>query len=1038
MAERPPTDFDFDFDVNPSEDDGSDSANGKDGRGTRAKGDKSSNGGTAKSSNGDPGEANGGSTRGRARSRGRGGKESNGGSSFDPSQPSPTEKEGLRKFLPRRSRKSDSGPDGNGDSRTPRPRPPRSDEPRPKLIRAMETDAGEPSSEPLATPEAEPLGPVDPIDPAPSPEPPAPPEAQKAPSLADEDLLDSAFEEPIGGAEPAGELIHMDPQADAEPAVRRPRSLGGPGYGADASRPDPATGRPPGGVRRSLGGVTLPDMSGVAERLRALVPDREPERELDDEPGVDVPSRRGGRPSGGFRGGRFGGIKLPFDMPRLPFGIGGGGGGRYKKGKIKKLRLAIIFVGLGLLALVSTFFGMMMAVSSDLPNLENRTEFNASENSVVYDVTGRKLGTLTNNNNRILVESSDIAETMKQATVAIEDQRFYQHSGVDLRGMLRAAVEDLIPGGSTQGASTITQQFVKNALDAQNSRTVFEKFREAALAYHLEKQWDKDKILTQYLNTIYFGEGAYGIEAAARTYFGWNHPDCGTDGHPRCASLLYPEEAAMLAGIINSPSAFSPREDPQAALDRRNLVLDKEVQQGYLTQADADEAKRHPLPAASQIQSPSEDSLSPYFTTWLRQILVDKYGAGRAFGGGLRIKTTLDYDLQTAAEDVVRNTLGGVTPTSSIVVIDNKTGGIRAMVGGLDYKEHPFNLATNGHRQPGSAFKPFTLVTALENGHTPGETYTSAKQDLPVPNSGGKERFVVNNYGDEYFGASSIETATIHSDNSVFAQLGYNILPSSIPDHVQKSLNAIVETAHKMGVSTDITGGHKANPALILGGLIEGVTPLELAYAYSTIANDGERTTGSLAAYKNGPVPMLDIRDKNGHEVQANKTKHIRAIPESVATTTKSILSEVVSVGTGRRAQVGEPQFGKTGTTDNNGDAWFCGGIQQVTACVWVGHADSTESMSTDFAGQPVDGGTYPALMWAQVINAYLRIQAEHDAGTSSSSSGTTGTYVPPSTSSGPSTPSTGNGGGGGGGATKPAAPAPAPSGGGGGIGAGL
>jgi penicillin-binding protein 1A len=1031
MAERPPTDFDFDFDVSPSEDDGSDSDNGKDGRRKRAKANKRSNGDTTRSSNGDPSEANGGSIRGRARSRGRGGKESSGGSTFDPNQPSPTEKEGLRKFLPGRSRKSAEDPDGNGDSKPTRPRPPGSGEPRPKLIRAMETDAGEPSSEPFAAPEAEPLGP---IDPPPSPEPTAPPEAPRAPSLADEDLLDSAFEEPVA-AEPAGELIHMDGQADAEPPVRRPRSLGGPGYGADASTPEPAGGKTPGGVRRSLGGVTLPDMSGVAERLRALVPDREPDRELDDEPGVDRPSRRGGLSTGGFGGGRFGGIKLPFDMPSLPFGIGGGGG-RNKKGKIKKLRLAIIFVGLGLLALVSTFFGMMMAVSSDLPDLENRTEFNASENSVVYDVTGRKLGTLTNNNNRILVESSDIAETMKQATVAIEDQRFYQHSGVDLRGMLRAAVEDLIPGGSTQGASTITQQFVKNALDAQNSRTVFEKFREAALAYHLEKQWDKDKILTQYLNTIYFGEGAYGIEAAARTYFGWNHPDCGTDGHPRCASLLYPEEAAMLAGIINSPSAFSPREDPQAALDRRNLVLDKEVQQGYLTQSDADEAKRHPLPAASQIQSPSEDSLSPYFTSWLRQILVDKYGAGRAFGGGLRIKTTLDYDLQTAAEGIVRNTLGGVTPTSSIVVIDNKTGGIRAMVGGLDYKTHPFNLATNGHRQPGSAFKPFTLVTALENGHTPGETYTSAKQDLPVPNSGGKERFVVNNYGGEYFGASSIETATIHSDNSVFAQLGYNILPSSIPNHVQKSLNAIVETAHKMGVSTDITGGHKANPALILGGLIEGVTPLELAYAYSTIANDGERTTGTLAAYKNGPVPMLDIRDKNGHEVQANKTKHVREIPESVATTTKSILSEVVSEGTGRRAEVGVPQFGKTGTTDNNGDAWFCGGIQQVTACVWVGHADSTQPMSTDFGGQPVDGGTFPAEIWAQVINAYLRIQAEHDAGvSSSSSSGTTGTYVAPSTTpSAPSTPGTGNAGGG---ATKPAAPAPAPSG-GGGIGAGL
>lgn len=978
MAERPPKDFDFDFDVSPSGDGLGDSAGG------------------ANPSNGDPGAAHGGSTRGRARSRGRGGKEPNGGSSFDPSKPSSNEKKGL-KFRPGRSRKGKGAqePSGNDGSRASRPRPARSDKSRPKLVRAVDTGTGETSGEPFEAP-APGLEASDRA--APSPEPEARRPAPTAPSLADEELLDSAFEEP----------------------PPRPRSLGGPGYGAGAGTPTP------GGARRSLGGVTLPDMSGVAERLRALVPERKP--------GVERSRREDGASSGGFGGGRFGAIKLPslpFGLPSLPFGLGGGGG--HKKGKIKKLRLGVILLGLALLALVSTFFGMMMAVSSDLPDLENRTEFNASENSVVYDVTGRKLGTLTNNNNRILVGSADIAQTMKQAAVAIEDRRFYEHSGVDLQGMLRAAVVDLIPGGSTQGASTITQQFVKNALEAQSSRTVFQKFREAALAYHLEKQWDKDKILTQYLNTIYFGEGAYGIEAASRTYFGWNHPDCGTDGHPRCASLLYPEEAAMLAGIISSPSAFSPRANPEAALSRRNLVLDDEVKQGDLTASEADEAKRHPLPSPSQIATPSEDSLSPYFTTWLRQVLVDRYGAGRAFGGGLRIKTTLDYDLQTASEDIVRNTLGGVTPTSSIVVIDNKTGGIRAMVGGLDYKQRPFNLATNGHRQPGSAFKPFTLVTALENGHSPGETYTSAKQDLPVPNSGGKERFVVNNYDDAYYGASSIETATIHSDNSVFAQIGYNILPASTPDRVQKSLNLIVRTAHKMGIDTDITAGLKANPALILGGLIDGVTPLEMAYAYSTLANDGVRTTGSLAAYKDGPVPILDILDKNGQSVQTNKTKHVREIPESVATTAKSILSEVVSYGTGKRAQVGEPQFGKTGTTDNNGDAWFCGGIAQVTACVWVGHADSTEAMETEFGGQPVDGGTFPALIWAQVINAYTRIQAEHEAGASGSTGGSTGTAVAPSTSTAPSTPSKDATGGG---ATKPAAPAPAPS--GGGVGAGL
>ena len=205
-----------------------------------------------------------------------------------------------------------------------------------------------------------------------------------------------------------------------------------------------------------------------------------------------------------------------------------------------------------------------MAISRDLPQLENRKEFTEAKNSEVFDDQGNKIGTLLNNNQRVLLDSDEISPYMKNAVVAIEDERFYEHRGVDLKGMFRAGLADVLPGGSTQGASTITQQFVKNALEAQGNRTVFQKFREAALAYHLERQWDKDKILTEYLNTIYFGEGAYGIEAAARTYFAWNHPGCGKSGGDPCAKALYPYEAAMLAGIITSPSAYSPRVNPQA------------------------------------------------------------------------------------------------------------------------------------------------------------------------------------------------------------------------------------------------------------------------------------------------------------------------------------------------------------------------------------------------------------------------------------------------------------------------------------------
>ena len=343
------------------------------------------------------------------------------------------------------------------------------------------------------------------------------------------------------------------------------------------------------------------------------------------------------------------------------------------------------------------------------------------------------MGTLLSNTGRILLESEDINPYMKSAVVAIEDERFYEHDGVDLRGMFRAAYQDLIPGGSIQGASTITQQFVKNALEAQNSRTVFQKFRESALAYHLERQWDKDKILTQYLNTIYFGEGAYGIEAAARTYFGDAHPECMAEGADPCASLLQPHEAALLAGIITSPSAFSPRANPIDATERRNIVLQKMLEQDAITEEQYTDAVEISVPAPSDIERPAPDSLSPYFTEWLRQQLVDKYGAGRAFGGGLDVRTTLDLDMQESAESAAYNTLAGIEPTASVVVIDNDTGGVKAMVGGNDFVKEPFNLATNGHRQPGSSFKPFTLITAFENGFGPGSTFTSEPQGVPGP-----------------------------------------------------------------------------------------------------------------------------------------------------------------------------------------------------------------------------------------------------------------------------------------------------------------
>ena len=683
------------------------------------------------------------------------------------------------------------------------------------------------------------------------------------------------------------------------------------------------------------------------------------------------------------------------------------------KPRMRKLRVALVVLGLSGLAFVSLIFGIMMAVAQDLPALESREQYKRAQNSIVYDVNGVKLATLTNNQGRILLTSDQISPGIKEAVVAIEDTRFYDHRGVDFQGIARALYQDVLSGSAEQGASTITQQFVKNALAAQESRTILQKFREAAIAYHLERQWSKDKILTEYLNEIYFGEGATGVEAAARTYFGNEHPGCGQgDGADPCASQLFPWEAALLAGMISSPSAYSPRASPEAAKARRDLVLRRMADEGYLTEEEYATYSAIPIPKADEILPPQENSEAPYFTSWLRQQLVDRYGTGEAFGGGLQITSTLDLELQRRIEGIVASRLGGIEPTASVVVLDNDTGAVRAMIGGPNFQQSPFNLATNGHRQPGSAFKPFTLITALEQGRSTSEVFASAPQEIPFrarfENKKGKteqasEFFEVSNYEDSYLGSASLATATTYSDNSVYAQLGTQVGPENV-----------AATAEGMGIETDLSTSDTEysidgrpftpyNPALILGGLEVGVTPMEMAHAYNTLAADGRRLSGTLASSSGGPLAIVKVEkcEDNDHTGEIatcdegdrelvedttgasgeNEVVAKQVIDPGVAGTVKDVLSTVVSSGTGENAATGEPTWGKTGTTDDNGDAWFCGATEEITACVWVGHADAVTPMETEFAGAPVDGGTFPALIFADLVNAYEEVQAAREAG---------------------------------------------------------
>jgi penicillin-binding protein 1A len=521
---------------------------------------------------------------------------------------------------------------------------------------------------------------------------------------------------------------------------------------------------------------------------------------------------------------------------------------------------------------------------------------------------------------------------------------------------------------------------VKNALSAQGNRSVFQKLRESALAYHLERKWSKDKILTQYLNTVYFGNGAYGIEAAVRTYFGdgdepeerdddltgvqYAPPEDELDPRRREAFDVTPAQAALLAGLIASPSAYDPVEHPEAAKLRRDLVLSRMLDDRTITRAEYEEAIKTPPPDENDVDPPDADSEQPYFTSWLTQQLVDRYGAGLVFGGGLNIKTTIDPELQSAAEEAVAGRLAGVGPAASLVAIENKTGAVKAMVGGTDFDAKPFNLATNGHRQPGSAFKPFILVRALADGVDPNSVWASQQKIFPVPGSK-KEKFVVNNYEDSYLGSASLWSATATSDNSVFAELG-----------IKTGTKRIARMARRMGISTQLS----TNPAMTLGGLEEGVTPLEMAYAYSTIANKGRRVSGTLAS-SSGPVGIESVEGKGIRGDEGTNKKLVkRVFPETVGQMAQDMLSLVVSSGTGKAAQVaGEPIWGKTGTTENYGDAWFVGSNGELTVAVWVGYPDKLIPMKYEFGGSPVAGGTYPAEIFSSFMASWVDIRETRD-----------------------------------------------------------
>jgi penicillin-binding protein 1A len=595
-----------------------------------------------------------------------------------------------------------------------------------------------------------------------------------------------------------------------------------------------------------------------------------------------------------------------------------------RRRRIRKLRLLVLLAVLGLLGLTSLAFGMITAIKSQIPELDPARQ-HLEVNGVVYAGDGhRVLAILRGSQSRVLVPSNRIAPIMRQAIVAIEDKRFYEHRGVDIRGMARALWADVSHQGVVQGGSTITQQFVKNQFVGRE-RSIARKLKEAALAWQLEQRWSKDRILTAYLNTIYFGNGAYGIQQAAETYFG------------KDAFHLRLPEAALLAGIPQDPSLWDPVARPEESRRRRAVVLDQMVLQGDISQKEAEAAKAVPLPKPEDVHLPGTRGPAPYFANYVIRQLTARYGSAKVYGGGLRVTTTIDLDLQKLAQDAIQKVLPDPNgPTAALVAIDPRDGHVLTMVGGRNYHESQFNLAVQGERQPGSSFKPFVLATALSQGISPQTTLVSK----PVTIDLGDKLWVVHNYENAYAGPMSLWTATAESDNTVFAQLTRLVGPANI-----------AKTAHDLGIQSKLPGYF----AIGLGAV--AVNPLEMARAFSAFPNGGKRLDGSLLG--NEPIAVASINGK------PNEPRPREVLTPATAALVTQALEGVITSGTGKRAALPDrPVAGKTGTTENYGDAWFCGYVPQLVTCVWVGYPAGLVPMLHEFHGRAVAGGTLPAEIW--------------------------------------------------------------------------
>lgn len=603
---------------------------------------------------------------------------------------------------------------------------------------------------------------------------------------------------------------------------------------------------------------------------------------------------------------------------------------KHPRTALKVITGAIVLTLVSTLALSGTGVALGLGVASGwlegLPDIDDPTAFSVAQTTKIYSADGVLLANLYLENRQV-VTLDQISPHLLNAVVAVEDERFYQHDGVDFPGVVRAAVTNLTTG-RTEGASTLTMQYIRNTIladDPERFQTSYRrKAREAVLALELEQKYSKDEILGMYINTVYYGEGAYGAEAAALTFFN------------KHASELTVAESALIAGLPQRPSKLSPYSNPDAAVARRQWVLSKMFEQGYITSAEYEAAKVESLALG---KSPTLDEqgvyAAPYFVAHVKKLLQDEYGTSLVFKGGLTVYTTLDTTMQTYAEQAVAGVLDRPDdPDCALVAVDPTTGYVKALVGGRNWDVNKFNFATQARRQPGSSFKIFTLVTALEQGMPPTRKLDSSSPATIA--TGGRPWKVGNAEGGGGRGYITLQQATVGSVNTAFARL-----------IAEMGAEKVVDTAHRMGIESDI------QPFLSITLGSQEVTPIEMASAFGTLAADGVHYPHTS---------ITKIVDSQGQTIFEYTPAGEQAISHSIAYAATSIMKGVITSGTATRANIGRPAAGKTGTTQDYRDAWFVGYTPQLVCSVWMGFTPERPMRSVH--GRRVFGGTFPAPIW--------------------------------------------------------------------------